>query len=394
MNPVPTLNLGMSPAAFLARHWQKRPLLIRAGFEDFRDPLSPEELAGLACEPEVESRLVLGSSTRGWELRHGPFAEASFTGLPALDWSLLVQDVDKHLPALADDFLEPFRFVPDWRIDDLMVSYAVTGGSVGPHLDSYDVFLVQGLGRRRWEIGEPLDNPTLRPDLPLRILADFRPTAAWELQAGDMLYLPPGVPHHGVALEPCLTYSVGFRSPAVAELLMDLAGEVDPDWRYRDPDLTLPEHPGKLDAEAVARVRRLLETALARIDDDALGGWFARVVTSPKLAFTARALDHPFDETGLLTELSAGEVLERNPGSRWAFRESDDGIILHVDGRAWPFPARLASLVRLLCQRRRLDRAALGSLLEEPTARQQLLALVNEGYLLIYDDEEGSAPEP
>jgi len=385
------LNLGMPPADFLSRHWQKRPLLIRAGLTPFRDPLSPEELAGLACEAEVESRLVLGNRERGFELRHGPFAEHAFSALPAVDWTLLVQDVEKHLPALGE-LLAPFRFIPDWRIDDLMVSYAVTGGSVGPHMDSYDVFLIQGLGRRRWELGAPQPTPSLVADSPLRLLAGFQPTEAWELAPGDILYLPPGVPHWGVALEPCLTYSVGFRSPAVGELLVDLAhtlaGELDPEWRYQDPELALADHPGRLDDAAVARVRTLLEQTLYRLDDAALGDWFARVLTSPKLAFSARALDRPFDEAGLLAELAAGERLERNPGSRFAFRDSAGGLNLYVDGHAWPLPADLGPLARRLCEPAPLDRAGLGELLAEPRALALLLQLVNSGYLLIYDDAE------
>lgn len=391
---APKLDLGMSPTAFLTHHWQKRPCLIRGALTGFIDPLSPEELAGLACEPEVESRLVLGSADGGWELRHGPFGESTFTDLPAVDWTLLVQDVEKHLPALVA-LLEPFRFIPDWRMDDLMVSYAARGGSVGPHVDSYDVFLIQGLGRRRWEIAEPQNDPPLVAGLELRVMADFQASESWELEPGDMLYLPPGVPHHGVALEPCLTYSVGFRSPSVGELLVDLAhslaGELDPDWRYGDLDLQPVDNPGQLDAAVVDRVRALLDRALA-LDDSTLGNWFARVVTSPKVEFAAQALDHPFTAQTLGAELSAGEPLERNPGSRLAYRAEETGLQLYVDGQGHGLDPGLDGLVRLLCARHSLDRATLEPWLDDPRGMELLLLLVNGGHLLIYDHDEEPRP--
>lgn len=210
---------GLSAAQFLREYWQKQPLLIRKAMPHWRDPLSPEELAGLACEPGVEARLVLQRAGVGpWSVRHGPFSEADFLTLPETHWTLLVQDAEKQAPALLGDFLEPFRFIPDWRCDDLMISYAPTDGSVGPHWDQYDVFLLQGKGRRRWQIStQPLQPDNLLPDTELRILCDFTPEQEWLLEPGDMLYLPPRVAHHGVAVEPCLTYSIGWRAPAYRE---------------------------------------------------------------------------------------------------------------------------------------------------------------------------------
>lgn len=381
------LDLGMPVATFLAEYWQQRPLLIRQGFKDFSDPISPEELAGLACEPEVESRLIVGSLTQGWELRHGPFQEEDFSRLPAIDWTLLVQDLDKHLPQLCE-LLEPFRFIPDWRIDDLMASYAPKGGSVGPHVDSYDVFLVQGLGQRRWDVAERQSQAPLLPDLPLKILADFQPTQGWELHAGDILYLPPGVPHHGVALEPCLTYSVGFRSPSAADLIIDLAhslaADLDPDWRYTDPDLQIQSNPGELHPRAVQRVRQLLDQALA-LDDQQLADWFARVVSSPKVEFSARPLDNPFSLDELQAELAAGEALERNPGSRFVYRDSP--LSLYLDGHARSIPEALRPLVQMLCQHRRLAQGHLSDWLLHPQGAELLLELINQGYLLIYDED-------
>ncbi|WP_187300613.1 cupin domain-containing protein, partial [Mizugakiibacter sediminis] len=205
--------LGMPPARFLREYWQKRPLLIRGAFPDFAPPLTPDDLAGLACEELALSRLVLRDRRRDrWTLRNGPFDEAAFAALPRSDWTLLVQDVDKWDADVAA-LLRHFRFLPTWRVDDVMVSYAADGGGVGAHVDQYDVFLLQGLGRRRWSISaDPRAPKDFRDDVELKQLRTFAPTHAWLLEPGDMLYLPPGVPHDGVAVGPCMTLSVGMRA--------------------------------------------------------------------------------------------------------------------------------------------------------------------------------------
>ena len=209
--------LGMSAARFLREHWQKKPLLVRGAFPALRDPLTPEELAGLSCEEGIESRIVRERGGREpWEVTFGPHPESRFASLPARGWTLLVQELNRHVPEAAL-LLEHFAFLPNVRVDDVMVSYAAPGGSVGPHLDSYDVFLVQGMGERRWKYDtRPTKDTRLRDGLDLRILQRFTPDADEVLRAGDLLYLPPGFAHHGVAVTPCLTYSVGFRAPGFA----------------------------------------------------------------------------------------------------------------------------------------------------------------------------------
>jgi 50S ribosomal protein L16 3-hydroxylase len=194
-------NSELTPAGFLREYWQKEPLLLRTAFPDFEPQLDPDDIAGLACDEHAESRLIAGSFAEGsWTLRHGPFDEGDFAALPARDWTLLVQDVEKHYPPLRR-LLARFDFLPDWRIDDLMVSVAGPGGSVGPHVDQYDVFLLQAAGRRRWQIARSFD-PALLPGCELNVLRRFEPELEWDLQPGDVLYLPPGVAHHGIALEP------------------------------------------------------------------------------------------------------------------------------------------------------------------------------------------------
>jgi 50S ribosomal protein L16 3-hydroxylase len=262
--PVPahrTLLGGLLPREFLARHWQKRPLLVRGAWPGLRDPVSVSDLYRLAARDDCESRVVLRRGAR-WELRHGPFRAADLRRMPDARWTMLVQGLNHLVPA-ADRMMRRFAFAPYARLDDVMVSYAVRGGGVGPHVDSYDVFLLQGGGRRRWRIATG-GVTELDPRAPLKILTRFRPEREWVLEPGDMLYLPPGVAHDGVALEPCFTYSIGFRAPSVRELGTEFLAFLQdhlalPDTLYADPGLRPARAPALLDDALVARCARMLE---------------------------------------------------------------------------------------------------------------------------------------
>lgn len=257
-----TLLGGLSPSRFLRDYWHKRPLLIRNAVPGFGGLLSFSEMQQLAARDEVESRLIRGSGTH-WLLDHGPFSKSDFRRLPKTAWTLLVQSLNHHLPD-ADALLSQFDFIPHARLDDLMVSYAVPGGSVGPHFDSYDVFLLQGLGHRRWQISTQTDLALL-DDAPLKILRRFEAEEEWVLGPGDMLYLPPHVAHYGVAEDPCTTYSIGFRAPTTEELaqgfLMHLQDKLTLDGRYADPNLRLQTHPGEISRPML----RQIEDMIARI---------------------------------------------------------------------------------------------------------------------------------
>lgn len=271
-----------SPQDFLRDYWQQKPLLIRGGLPNYVSPISPDELAGLALEPEVESRLVEGGK-RDWSLRHGPFREDDFLNLPEQDWTLLVQGVNLWVPEVKQ-LLDRFDFLPPWRLDDVMVSFACPGGSVGPHFDQYDVFLLQVEGERRWQIGAHCDKLTpLVDDSPLHLLRDFESQEEWLLEPGDMLYLPPGISHWGVAESECLTFSIGFRSPSIADMLGDLAVELITqgyDAHYRDPALSLSMASSRIDPVFIEQAKRQLWQA---INDDALiADWFARFMTATK----------------------------------------------------------------------------------------------------------------
>lgn len=371
--------LGMSPAQFLRDYWQKRPLLIRNAFPDFTPPLQPDDLAGLACEEEALSRLIIHDARRDrWTVKSGPLSEADFAKTPSENWTLLVQDVDKWDADVAA-LLESFRFLPSWRVDDIMISYAEPGGGVGAHVDQYDVFLLQGLGQRHWAISDDPAAPTdFRDDVELKQLKHFEPTHEWLLEPGDMLYLPPGVPHDGVAFGgPCMTISVGMRAPSRAELTGDLAdylAERLPDEaRYADPDLKPAQATGEIDRDALARVRDALP--FAQLDDTTLTDWFGRFITRYRVARTPATPAKETTDAALAKLLADGAQLLRHPWARLAWAKSKGGATLFANGQAYPAPAELAEL---LCAERTL---AFGGKLAAAD-RVLLLALVNDGHLI------------
>lgn len=252
---------GLDAETFLRAYWQKRPLLIRAAVPKIASRLKPTTLMRLACRPEVESRLVRQQRGR-WRLEHGPFEPTALQRLPKHGWSLLVSGVNHWLP-YADALLRQFDFVPYARLDDIMVSLAPPGGGVGPHFDSYDVFLLQGRGTRRWEVSEQ-DDLELVEDAPLRILKRFEPSQSWVLEPGDMLYLPPRLAHNGIALSAeCMTWSVGFRAPShqeIAGAFLDyLHDRLNIEGRYADPDLTVPGHPAELPQPMIERLSKVID---------------------------------------------------------------------------------------------------------------------------------------
>ncbi|WP_313399070.1 cupin domain-containing protein [Stenotrophomonas sp.] len=340
----PGLPLGMNPATFLRDYWQKRPLLIRAAFPDFETPVMPEDLAGLACEEGALARIVSHDrATDGWTLRTGPFQEEDFPGMPDHDWTLLVQDVDKWDPEVRA-LTSYFNFLPRWRMDDVMISFAATGGSVGAHVDQYDVFLLQAHGQRRWQIDASESTkgkrPSLefRPDVELKLLKKFKATHDWVLGPGDMLYLPPNVPHNGVAVNPCLTFSFGMRAPSSAELISDylddLVADADESIRFQDPDLKLPEDPNEIDAAAMKRVVAALN-ALRMNDPDRLGNWFGRFITTYRAAGDILPSQAPPSPEEVQAELENGGVLERHPWARLAWRRATRGASLYCSGLAF-----------------------------------------------------------
>ncbi|HIZ51013.1 MAG TPA: cupin domain-containing protein [Candidatus Pseudomonas excrementavium] len=386
---VTTLPGGMPADEFLRDYWQKKPLLIRQAFADFESPLSADELAGLSLEEEVESRIVLEQGATPWELRHGPFTEDDYRKLPERNWTLLVQAVDQFVPEVAE-LLQAFRFLPSWRVDDVMISYAAPGGSVGPHYDNYDVFLLQGQGHRRWKVGQPcdVDSPLLQhPDL--RILSDFQRQDEWVLGPGDMLYLPPGLAHYGIAEDECMTYSVGFRAPSHAEVVThfsDFLGQYLGDHqRYSDAGLSLPTDPAQIDEQTVDRLQKLLLELVQ--DKEALGTWFGRFMTEPRYPEMIAAQE--LDEQLLSDALEQGYGLVRNPTARLAWRqEQDEYLMLFASGEHCLLPTRLLPLVQLICNRDYLDAEQLQAWRQDDEATLLLEQLLSKGDLLLEADED------
>ena len=347
----PTLLGGLSPREFLARHWQKRPLLVRGAWPGFRDPLSVSDLFRLAARDDCESRMVLRSGGR-WSLEHGPFRIARLRRMPARRWTLLVQGLNHFVPS-ADRLLRAFRFVPYARLDDVMVSYAADGGGVGPHFDSYDVFLLQGHGRRRWRVSRQFE-PTLDPRAPLRILRRFRAEDEWVLEPGDMLYLPPGVAHEGTALGPCLTYSVGFRSPSARELGIEFLAFLQDrlalgDERYADPGLRPSRRPGRIGDALVERSGAVLEDVRWRRDDveEFLGCYLSAPKSHVRFAPPARPLDRrgfqrACGRDGMRLALATGMLFRRGR--------------VYVNGEGVLASGRTRALLEQLADHRRLPR--------------------------------------
>ncbi|NVD44760.1 cupin domain-containing protein [Qipengyuania atrilutea] len=370
---------------FLAETWQKRPLLIRDAWHHWSNPLEPDELAGLACEAEIEARLVRQPAPGRWEVEHGPFAHEDFGALGDCPWTMLVQAVDHHVAEVAA-LIEPFRFIPDWRIDDVMVSYAVAGGGVGPHFDQYDVFLVQGLGHRRWRVGRRCDETSrLLPHDELRLLADFDPIDEWVLEPGDILYVPPGFAHDGVAEEgDCMTYSIGFRAPSRADLVSAFADHVldtlDEDDRYTDPDLAAISNPGEISAKTLARLHAMVTDTLA--DQDAFAAWFGAYVTEPK----DERLDWAPEKQVSAADLVRGDAstvrLERNPASRFSFiRQGADTVTLFVDGRNYPCRGLAAAAAEQICARPRFTLEP--EVLADRDMTTLIIGLINRGCLAL-----------
>jgi 50S ribosomal protein L16 3-hydroxylase len=344
---------GITTEAFLRDYWQKKPLCLRNALPGFSCPITAEELAGLACESEVESRLIQEHGETPWQVRNGPFSEEDFLALPDSHWTVLVQEINKHVPEFAL-LQERFNFISNWRLDDVMVSYAPDQGTVGPHADNYDVFLIQGPGRRRWQLSYQDAGPEhLLPDLPLRILRDFQPEEEYILEEGDLLYLPPGVVHHGVALGDCITLSVGFRAPARLELLggylADALAQMDPEAFYADPDLQPQTNPGLLSLDAREKVRAIIRSL--PLDDNGIDRWFGSFTTDVRPGHYLPEPEQALSTTELLASLQQQGQLWRSEYARFAYI---DGVPtrLYVAGEEFELDSDLAFAAPILCGQR------------------------------------------
>jgi len=366
---------GLTPIQFMRRHWQKKPLLVRQAVPGVTPPLDRAGLFALAARDDVESRLVTRDGVR-WTLRPGPLARRALPPLSRPHWTVLVQGLDLHVLA-AHELLARFRFVPDARLDDLMLSYASDGGGVGPHLDSYDVFLLQVAGRRRWRVGR-CDRPVLRDDVPLKMLARFDAEHEWLLEPGDMLYLPPDWAHEGTAVGGgCMTASVGFRAPTAGELAQALfahLAEAQPVGarRYRDPRQSATRNPASLPAPLLTSAHREVRRAIRKPDviERALGEWLTE--PKPQVWFES--------QPGATWPREGAFVLDRR--SRMAYDERQ----IFINGESYRATGRDARAVRVLADERRIGVQATACLSE--TAQALMLEWLKAGWMHVTGDAD------
>ncbi len=379
--------LGPFQERFLEEYWQKKPLLVRGAFPGGLDAIDPDSLAGLSFEEGIDSRIVVEKGAHPWQTFHGPFDEKFLRKLPKTHWTLLVQAVDRHVAAVSA--LRPFfSFIPNWRLDDIMISYAVDQGSVGPHTDNYDVFLIQGLGRRRWEYGaRKIDEPVFVEGLDMKILETFQAEENAILEPGDMLYLPPGFAHHGTALGECLTYSIGFRAPTQIELLASFAqflqaAEVKERF-YTDSELRSERDPGLIHDAELERLRRMMKEAIE--DERVYRRWIGAFLTEPRNF-------HEPSEGKLQAKdwaafLDGEEALEKVEGGRFAYHTTETEIFLAVEGETLVVAPGLLPLVKLLCEAEIYPIAQLEAFQGAPGYDELMSHLWNQGFLrLPYED--------
>lgn len=383
------LPADLSPEKFLAEYWQKKPLVIKNAFPNFLDPVSPEELAGLACEEDIESRLVFNESDN-WRLQNGPFVEQDFTALSNENWTLLVQAVDQWLPQ-AKKLLTEVNFIPDWRLDDLMVSYATKNAGVGPHFDYYDVIIVQGLGQRQWQLGQKCDETSpLRADSDLKILSEFSINEEFTLECGDALYIPPGIAHHGRSLGNSLSYSIGFRAPsyteAVSQYAATICDELSEDKRYNDPDLTPQNALGEISNASMVRMQALLLDALQ--NKKKIEKWFGQHMTQRKYPEQTYMPDAEISIDNFAAALASDLMLEKHPAARFAFYHKPTMTYLFVDGEVFEITKQnkaCANLCSELCDSNK-QAVDYHAYIDDQDCLTLLCQLYNQGSLIELED--------
>ncbi|GAB5449769.1 MAG: cupin domain-containing protein [Halioglobus sp.] len=368
----------LDKADFLAEIWQQRPLFLPAALSPFQQPLTADELAGLALEEEVESRLV--ECRRGdWQVHHGPFSEAQLQRAGA--WSLLVQAVDHYVEDVAA-LRDLVDFIPQWRVDDIMLSYGTDGSSVGPHYDNYDVFLLQGEGEKLWRIGQACDEHSeLLPHPQLRILADFDCSAEYLLRTGDLLYIPPGIAHWGIAQGQSITYSIGFRAPRTNDMLSRWVDECLASFPQERFFSDIGREPARADGEITGRDR---QRALEHLSDalasqPGAGRWFGELVTEPRYTPAPTELN----ESVTTGQDASGATLHLDAASKLAWQEDADGYTVFANGQSMPLGSAELPCVKELCKMRSLDATAYAALCNSAQGPALLHFLLETGCIYV-----------
>jgi 50S ribosomal protein L16 3-hydroxylase len=340
----------MTVDEFLSRYWQKQPVLFKQAYPGFNSWVSGDELAGMSLEPEVESRIVTCKGKK-YTLSHGPFSEITYDKLGKKNWTLLVQGVDHWLPEV-QELREHFSFIPNWRIDDVMVSFAAPGGGVGPHTDSYDVFLLQGEGTRIWELGSKQEpDPDLDPKAPLKIVRGFKPSVSYTLEPGDMLYVPPHWVHNGIAVTAGQTYSIGFRSPSAHDIGVAIAGKLlqslSPETLYTDAGRKATREPGEISESDWQAM--LTQFDIKAVLSEQPQPWLGEILTAPKphVSFEQHRSSVAKIESALREKST---YLVRAGATKVAFASRSDLCWLFVNGQSQAFPLKELPWIKRLCK--------------------------------------------
>ena len=368
------LNLDISH--FLDTYWQKKPTVIKQGFIDFNDPIMPDEITGLAMEEEIESRLVYKKEDK-WQAELGPFTH--FEQLEKEGTTLLIQAVD-HWHEEAQELVRPFRFLPNWRIDDLMISYSTIDGGVGPHIDNYDVFIIQGLGKRHWRVGNKEDLKEFAVHDALKHCEAFPAIIDVILEPGDILYIPCGYPHEGCALEPSLNYSVGFRAPDENDLISSFADycldDNDMPQRYTDINMQMREKPGQIEVSELNELHRLMFSKYS--PPESLIPWFGSMISEAKHELDIAKIEQPHTTEGILTLFSEGAQFTRLGGLRAIYFEQSPDL-LFINGEQFNCEG-FTELGHYLCDQDDIGSEIVELLKEDSDALQLFTTLINMGY--------------
>ncbi len=383
---------GLTAEEFLSEYWQKKPLFVKNAFPDFEDPISADEIAGLAFESFIPSRFIYESGgDRPWQLKMNPATEEDFASLKDKQWMLVVNDVEKNLPELKG-MLAPFDFITSWRLDDLQVSLGEDGGSVGAHWDDYDVFLIQGMGQKKWQISyAPVSEDDFMKGVDIRLIENFSVDEEWVVAPGDMLYLPPRIGHYGVNIGRSVTWSVGFRAPKHQELFRDFIemkfDQMAEDARYSDPDMCYACNKGELTDDAIDRVVSIIETGLTTNRDE-IAKWFAEFMTEPKMFQSPELLEEKVSVDELIEFLEDGGALEVHPGLSLMHRPMGDQHYLFAGGKSYALPNDDSDLIKVVINSEFLEYEDLEDYLDNAIALQFLVGILNDGIIMMEEDDE------
>ncbi|OBT13866.1 50S ribosomal protein L16 arginine hydroxylase [Vibrio sp. UCD-FRSSP16_10] len=376
--------LTVSLEQFLAEFWQKKPTIIKGGFANFQDPISAEELAGLTMEEEVDSRYV--SNINGeWTAEHGPFTEDKYANLDETNWSIIVQAAN-HWHLDAAQLIEPFKAMPQWLFDDLMISYSVKDGGVGPHIDQYDVFIIQGSGKRHWRVGEKDEGQyaeTCRHNA-LRQIESFDSIIDDVLQPGDILYIPPGFPHDGYALEPSMSYSVGFRSPKEQELISNfadyvLANDIG-DAHLHKPELSVQNNFGEIQSSDLHSLTQMLKSTLE--DEHRINDFMGCLLSQSRHQLNIITPESQWQNEEVANHLATGGIIEKVAGLRALFHEQDP-CIAYINGEVIKVASKDSFAIKLLCGQEHISAHCLADELSNTAVISLICDLVNKGYWFI-----------